>query len=156
VWWRTPLIPALRRQRQADLWVWGQPGLQSEFQPSQGCVTQRNTVSSQKTNKQKTNKQTREREKEGRKERRKKLCCALFLRGSHCVTLAGLELAVKTYHIHSNPACLYLLPLCWVKLKVWCTTTTHTKYTLHYTTHTHTLDRETEIWLSSKKYTVLL
>jgi hypothetical protein len=36
VWWRTPLIPALRRQRQADFWVWGQPGLQSEFQDSQG------------------------------------------------------------------------------------------------------------------------
>jgi hypothetical protein len=24
------------RQRQADFWVWGQPGLQSEFQDSQG------------------------------------------------------------------------------------------------------------------------
>jgi hypothetical protein len=31
-----PLIPALRRQRQADFWVLGQPGLQSEFQDSQG------------------------------------------------------------------------------------------------------------------------
>jgi hypothetical protein len=31
-----PLIPALGRQRQADLWVRGQPGLQSEFQDSQG------------------------------------------------------------------------------------------------------------------------
>jgi hypothetical protein len=30
------LIPALGRQRQADFWVWGQPGLQSEFQDSQG------------------------------------------------------------------------------------------------------------------------
>jgi hypothetical protein len=30
-----PLIPALRRQRQADFWVQGQPGLQSEFQVSQ-------------------------------------------------------------------------------------------------------------------------
>jgi hypothetical protein len=30
-WWRTPLIPALGRQRQADFWVRGQPGLQSEF-----------------------------------------------------------------------------------------------------------------------------
>jgi hypothetical protein len=29
------LIPALRRQRQVDFWVWGQPGLQSEFQNSQ-------------------------------------------------------------------------------------------------------------------------
>jgi hypothetical protein len=34
--WHTPLIPALGRQRQADFWVWGQPGLQSEFQDSQG------------------------------------------------------------------------------------------------------------------------
>jgi hypothetical protein len=36
VWWRTPLIPALGRQRQVDFWVQGQPGLQSEFQYSQG------------------------------------------------------------------------------------------------------------------------
>ena len=36
VWWCTPLIPALGRQRQADFWVRGQPGLQSEFQVSQG------------------------------------------------------------------------------------------------------------------------
>jgi hypothetical protein len=35
-WWRKPLIPALRRQRQANFWVRGQPGLQSEFQDSQG------------------------------------------------------------------------------------------------------------------------
>jgi hypothetical protein len=31
-----PLIPALGRQRQADFWVRGQPGLQSEVQDSQG------------------------------------------------------------------------------------------------------------------------
>jgi hypothetical protein len=34
--WHTPLIPALGRQRQADFWARGQPGLQSEFQDSQG------------------------------------------------------------------------------------------------------------------------
>ena len=33
-----PLIPALGRQRQVDFWVWGQPGLQSEFQDSQGYI----------------------------------------------------------------------------------------------------------------------
>jgi hypothetical protein len=31
-----PSIPVLGRQRQADFWVRGQPGLQSEFQDSQG------------------------------------------------------------------------------------------------------------------------
>ena len=31
-----PLIPVLGRQRQADFWVGGQSGLQSEFQDSQG------------------------------------------------------------------------------------------------------------------------
>ena len=36
LWWSTPLIPALGRQRQADFWVQGHPGLQREFQDSQG------------------------------------------------------------------------------------------------------------------------
>jgi hypothetical protein len=36
VWWRMPLIPTLRRQKQVDFWVRGQPGLQVEFQDSQG------------------------------------------------------------------------------------------------------------------------
>jgi hypothetical protein len=35
-WWCMPLIPALGRQRQVNFWVQGQPGLQSEFQDSQG------------------------------------------------------------------------------------------------------------------------
>jgi hypothetical protein len=43
-----PLIPALGKQRQADFWVRGQPGLQSEFQDSQGYK--------EKPNKQQTNK----------------------------------------------------------------------------------------------------
>jgi hypothetical protein len=48
-----PLIPALRRQRQTDFRVQGQPGLQSEFQDSQGytekpCLEKQN----KQTNKQ--------------------------------------------------------------------------------------------------------
>jgi hypothetical protein len=35
-WWLRPLIPALGRQKQADFLFPGQPGLQSEFQDSQG------------------------------------------------------------------------------------------------------------------------
>jgi hypothetical protein len=52
-WWRTPLIPALGRQRQAVFWVRGQCGLQSEYQDSlvyrvssrTARATQRNPVS---------------------------------------------------------------------------------------------------------------
>jgi hypothetical protein len=58
VWWCTPLIPALGRQRQVDFWVPGQLGLQSEFQDSQGytekpCLEKQNKT--QKTNKQTNN-----------------------------------------------------------------------------------------------------
>ena len=35
-WEQIPLIPALRRQKQGDLCVQGQPGLESEFNYSQG------------------------------------------------------------------------------------------------------------------------
>jgi hypothetical protein len=35
-WWHMPLIPPFGSQRQGDIWVRGQPGLQSEFQDSQG------------------------------------------------------------------------------------------------------------------------
>ena len=49
VWWCTPLILALRRHRQADLWVKGQPGLQSIFQNSQSytekpCLQTKQTI----------------------------------------------------------------------------------------------------------------
>jgi hypothetical protein len=50
-WWRTPLIPALGRQRQADFWVRGQPGLHSEFRDSQG-YTEKPCLKNKQTNKQ--------------------------------------------------------------------------------------------------------
>jgi hypothetical protein len=46
--------PTLRRQKQADLWVRGQPGLQSEFQDSQGYKERphlKNKTKQQQTNK---------------------------------------------------------------------------------------------------------
>jgi hypothetical protein len=51
-----PLIPALGRQRQADFWVWGQLGLQSEFQDSQG-YTEKPCLEKQKNKNQKNKKQ---------------------------------------------------------------------------------------------------
>jgi hypothetical protein len=55
-WWRTPLIPALGRQRQADFWVQGQPGIQSEFQDSQGYTEKPCLEKPKQINKQTNNK----------------------------------------------------------------------------------------------------
>jgi hypothetical protein len=52
-WWRMPLIPALRKQRQSDFWVRGQPGLESEFRDSQGYAEK---PCLEKTKNKKTNK----------------------------------------------------------------------------------------------------
>jgi hypothetical protein len=65
-----PLISALGRQRQADFWVRGQPGLQSEFQDNQGytekpCLEktkQTNKKPTNQTNKLKTKKQQQKRQ----------------------------------------------------------------------------------------------
>ena len=57
-----PLIPAFERQRQADLWVPGQPGLQSEFQEGQPEL-HRETLSQNKQ----TNKQTKNQQKKANK-----------------------------------------------------------------------------------------
>jgi hypothetical protein len=65
-WWRTPLIPALGRQRQVDFIVQGQPGLQSEFQDSQGytekpCLKKKKNNNNNNNNKKtKPTKQTKE------------------------------------------------------------------------------------------------
>ena len=53
-WWHTPLIPAFWRQRQADFSVQGQPGLQSEFQDSQG-YTEKPCLEKQKQKQQQKN-----------------------------------------------------------------------------------------------------
>jgi hypothetical protein len=55
-WWRTPLIPALGRQRQADFGVQGQPGLQSEFQDSQGYTKKPCLKKPKRTKQKQTNK----------------------------------------------------------------------------------------------------
>jgi hypothetical protein len=45
------LLPTqLRTQKQADLWVWGQPGLQSEFQDSQDYTKKQNPKPQTKPN----------------------------------------------------------------------------------------------------------
>jgi hypothetical protein len=64
-WWRTPLIPALGRQRQVDFLVRGQPGLQSGFQDSQG-YTEKPCL------RKKRERERRERERERERERKKK------------------------------------------------------------------------------------
>jgi hypothetical protein len=60
VLWHTPLIPALGRQRQVDFWVRGHPGLQSEFQDSQG-YTEKPCLEKQKTKQNKQKKKEKER-----------------------------------------------------------------------------------------------
>ena len=68
-WWRrTPWIPALGRQRQEDFWVWGQPGLRSEFQDSQG-YTEKPCL--EKTKNKKTNKKKKNKKKEKTKQTNK-------------------------------------------------------------------------------------
>jgi hypothetical protein len=61
-----PLIPALGRQRQVDFWVWGQPGLQSEFQDSQGYIEK---PCLEKPKKEKKRKEEKRREKKWELER---------------------------------------------------------------------------------------
>jgi hypothetical protein len=69
-WWRTPLIQALGRQRQADFWVQGQPGLQSEFQDSQS-YTEKPCLKTKQNKKQKQKKKKKEKRKRKRKRKRK-------------------------------------------------------------------------------------
>jgi hypothetical protein len=64
VWWHTPLIPAFGSQRQADFWVRGQPGLQSEFQDSQG-YTEKPCLQNKQTNKQTATTTTTTKERKG-------------------------------------------------------------------------------------------
>jgi hypothetical protein len=77
-WCRTSLIPAPGRQRQADFWVRGQSGLQSEFQDSQG-YTEKPCLKKTKQNKKKKTAKPQHVEKNGKLEN--------TLRWIHCKTL---------------------------------------------------------------------
>jgi hypothetical protein len=60
------LIPALRRQRQADFCIPGQPGLQSELQDSQG-YTEKPCLEKQNKTKQNKNKTKQNKTKQNKK-----------------------------------------------------------------------------------------
>jgi hypothetical protein len=68
-----PLIPALVSQKQVDIWVWGQPDLQSEFPDSQGyteqpCLdTKQNKTKQNKTNKTTTKNPKKQKQKQTNK-----------------------------------------------------------------------------------------
>jgi hypothetical protein len=69
-----PLIPALGRQRQADFWVRGQPGLQSAFQDSQSyseksCLEKNKNKNKNKNKKQKKQNQKKQKTKTKTKKR---------------------------------------------------------------------------------------
>jgi hypothetical protein len=64
-----PLIPALGRQREVDFWVQGQPGLQSEFQDSQGYTEK--PCLGKKKRKEKKRKEKKRKEKKRKKKKRK-------------------------------------------------------------------------------------
>ena len=63
--------PSTQRQRQADFWVQGQPGLQSEFQDSQG-YTEKLCLKKQKQN-HKTKKQNKTKQKKQKTKKTKKI-----------------------------------------------------------------------------------
>ena len=61
-------IPALGRQRQADFWVRGQPGLQSEFQDSQSYTEKPCLKKNKNKNKNKKKKTKNKKNKERREQ----------------------------------------------------------------------------------------
>ena len=65
------MIPALGRQRQADFWVPGQPGLQSEFQDSEDYTEKAclKTLEKKKEKKRKEKKRKEKKRKEKKKEK---------------------------------------------------------------------------------------
>jgi hypothetical protein len=91
-WWRTPLIPALGRQRQENFWVRGQPGLQSEFQDSQG-YTEKPYL--EKPTNQSTNQPNKQTNKQNPRTYKRPLgifhmCAFLFMRHSFLYSLGWL------------------------------------------------------------------
>jgi hypothetical protein len=79
-----PLIPALGRQRQADFQVQGQPGLQSEFQDSQGYTEKPSLEKARSdTALKKKEKKRKEKKKRKRKKKKKKKPVALSMSDLH-------------------------------------------------------------------------
>jgi hypothetical protein len=70
-WWHTPLIPELGRQRQADFWIQGQPGLQDEFQDSQG-YTEKPCLETKTKTKKEIVKQTKPKDKQTKNQKQTK------------------------------------------------------------------------------------
>jgi hypothetical protein len=71
-WWCTPLIPAFGRQRQGDFWVRGQPGLQSEFQDSQGYTEKPCLKKIRQKQQQKNQKRTKKQKRDNKKTNKKR------------------------------------------------------------------------------------
>jgi hypothetical protein len=90
-WWHMPIIPALGRQRQADFWVRGQPGLQSEFQDSWD-YTEKPCLEKPKRKQKQTNK--------------KKKCLLLQQMG----TIQRPSESERPWNTQSETGCLHQIP----------------------------------------------
>jgi hypothetical protein len=95
-WWHTPLIPALGRHRQANFWVQGQPGIQSEFQIARDI--QRNPVLKNKQTNKQTNTQQQEQKRVGSENSRI----------SHSLHVFQLQLSVLLLWWEPNDVLIYV------------------------------------------------
>jgi hypothetical protein len=120
-----PLIPALGRQRQADFWVRGQPGLQSKFQDSQDY---RETLSEK----------AKKKKKKERKEGKSAYYPSKGPESSFQHPQGGSQLPLK-------PAPWHLMPL----VSEGICTCVHITYT---NTHIHKLSKKKNLTFKWKRY----